>query len=94
MQGRPGGLYTPPPEMQGKVDSRQKTEASAPEMQLVNSISLACAIEADSAQRPKGERPNCRSDLLSDHVGHLPQTTYCYYYSVWSESALRTGLTD
>ncbi len=54
-QGRPVGLYTPPPELQGKAKKRSKGgEMTAPETQLVASGRLASASEADSAQRLTG----------------------------------------
>lgn len=55
MQGRPVGLYIPPPEIQGKVKKVKGTkEMSAPETQLVASGRLASASEADSAQHISG----------------------------------------
>jgi hypothetical protein len=62
MQGRPVGLYIPPPEIQGKVKKMKgNKEMSAPETQLVASGRLACTSEADSAQRITGQ---CSQRLL------------------------------
>ena len=56
MQGRPVGLYIPPPDIQGKVKKvKGDKEMSAPETQLVASGRLASASEADSAQHTSGQ---------------------------------------
>ncbi len=74
MQGRPVGLYIPPPEIQGKVKRvKGNKEMSAPETQLVASGRLASASEADSAEHVSGQFSQhllLTSRFMPGHASH------------------------